>query len=420
MHAVLAEVEVAVAVELNDAAGHRLGVGAELVVVDRLRSRDEQDAPARVSQPPAEVGLVGVDEEVAVEPADLLRGLAPYQHGARLHPADLTHVASPALNRHALVAEDRGRQRPGNVRQAPRAGGRLSVAREQQRAGGRRAAVGSERVQQRARGAVAQLRVLVQQQAVAPLAPPSAAASRCPPCPRAARAQTGARRDDDRGPPRLSRRRRRCRARAPRVPLRPGACARSRPGSRAGTRARSCSPRSRTARSARRLLEDRERPGRQLVAARTRAPRGRARCGPSRAASSGLSRSHASFSARSLGVAGAHVQPGLVVLHELAHPAVHVHDGGPPRGERVEELVGGVGREHRHVLEERQAGARLAPPAAPRRPSSRGGSRRSAVPSARAARAACRRPSARSARPARAAPLPRAAVRSFASPIAPK
>ena len=74
-----------------------------------------------------------------------------------------------------------------------------------------------------------------------------------------------------------------------------------------------------------------------------------------RSASSGWSRSQAQLLRELARVARAHVQPGLVSLDQLAHPAVHVHDRRPPGGERVEQLVGRVGGEHGHVLEERQA-----------------------------------------------------------------
>jgi hypothetical protein len=144
-------------VELHDPAPHGGGVCAELVVVHGLRARHEQDAPAGVVQPPAEVGLVRVDEEVAVEPADLLGGRAPDQYGARLHPAHLAHLAALALHRHALVAEHRGRERPADVGQAPCAGAGLALAGVELSARRGRAGVRLERVEQGARGARAQL-----------------------------------------------------------------------------------------------------------------------------------------------------------------------------------------------------------------------------------------------------------------------
>src|SRR5512132_174803 len=55
---VLAEVAVAIAVVLDDPAlGARL-VGGHLVAVDSLGAWDEEDLPARVPEPLAEVGLV--------------------------------------------------------------------------------------------------------------------------------------------------------------------------------------------------------------------------------------------------------------------------------------------------------------------------------------------------------------------------
>src|SRR5918992_4060711 len=136
-HAVLPKVEVAVAVELHDPAAHGGGVGGELVVVDRARIRDEQDAPALVVQPLAEVRLVRVHEEVRIEPAHRLRRVPPHEHRARLHPTDLAHAAAPALHRVAVVQEDGGGERPPGVGEAPGAGGGLPLGREELRAGDR-------------------------------------------------------------------------------------------------------------------------------------------------------------------------------------------------------------------------------------------------------------------------------------------
>ena len=125
------------------------GVGRELVVVDRARTGHEEDLPAVICQPLAEVGLVGVDEEIVIQPADRLGRLAAHEHRARLHPAHLAHAASAALHRIAVLQEQRRRQRPARIGQPPRAGRRLARTREQLRAGGRGARVALERVEQR-------------------------------------------------------------------------------------------------------------------------------------------------------------------------------------------------------------------------------------------------------------------------------
>src|SRR5918999_690335 len=125
-HAVLPEVEVAVAVELHDPTAHGRFVRGELVVVHGASMGDEQDAPAGVVQPPAEVRLVRVDEEVGIEPANLLGGLAPHEHRARLHPAHLARRRAAALHRVAVVQEDRGGERPAGVGEPPGAGGGLA------------------------------------------------------------------------------------------------------------------------------------------------------------------------------------------------------------------------------------------------------------------------------------------------------
>src|ERR687898_375514 len=166
--AVLPEVEVAVAVELHYPPPHRGAVAAELVVVNRPGIHGEQDSPAGVAQALAEVRLVRVHEEVAVEPAHLLGRLAPHEHRARLHPAHLAHACAGALDRHALVHEDRRGERPLDVWKPPGARGGLTAAREELRARRGGARVGVKRVEQRPGRALAQLRVLVQQEAVVP------------------------------------------------------------------------------------------------------------------------------------------------------------------------------------------------------------------------------------------------------------
>ena len=66
--------------------------GRELLVVDRDGARHVQAAPAGVAQAPREVDLVGVDEEVGVQVADLRGGLAAHEQRRRLAPVDLARA----------------------------------------------------------------------------------------------------------------------------------------------------------------------------------------------------------------------------------------------------------------------------------------------------------------------------------------
>ena len=165
---VAAQVAVAPAVELHDPPAHGGGVGGELVVVDRPGAGGEEDPPAGVVQPLAEVGLVGVDEERGVEPVNSGRGLATHQHGAGLDPAHRPHRASPALHGVGPVEEEGSGQRPARVGEAPGARGGHAVSGQQLSPGHGRTGVGLERLHQRPRAPSLHLRVLVQQQAVAP------------------------------------------------------------------------------------------------------------------------------------------------------------------------------------------------------------------------------------------------------------
>src|SRR5436305_10466529 len=112
----LAQIEVAPAVELHDPPPHRHGIGGELVVVYRLGGWHVEDPPAGVAQSLAEVGLVGVDEEARIQEAHLLRRLPPYEHRARLGPADLAHPIAAALDGVMALQSDRGGQRPAESR----------------------------------------------------------------------------------------------------------------------------------------------------------------------------------------------------------------------------------------------------------------------------------------------------------------
>ena len=140
-----------------------------------------------LGQPLAEVALVVVDEEVGVEVADLGRGLAAHQQGARLGPVDPPGRLAPALHGEQAVQEERPGQRRADAGEAPGAGDRRARGVEQlgARRPGRRVAL--ERREQRRRRARPQLGVLVEQQAEAPARLARAGSSRWPPCPSAAR-----------------------------------------------------------------------------------------------------------------------------------------------------------------------------------------------------------------------------------------
>jgi hypothetical protein len=114
-----------------------------------------EDAPARVAEPLAEVGLVRIDEEVRVEITDVARGLAPDQHRCRLHPADLARAVAAALSDHEPVQEERRRDCGAQSGQPPRAGLRTPGGIEQQRSSGRRLRVRPQGADQRSDRAVA-------------------------------------------------------------------------------------------------------------------------------------------------------------------------------------------------------------------------------------------------------------------------
>ena len=242
---VLAHVEVAVAVEFDDAGEAGGEVSRELVVVDRLGPGDEELVPAGVGEALGEVALVVVDEELGVEIVDRRRRLAPNQERARLRPVDPAGRRPLALHGQPAVEEEGADERGADPGEAPGAGVGSAVGAEQLR--GRRGGlrVGVERGDQRRRRPRAQLGVLVQQQAVVCPAPASAGSSRSPPCRCVCRARSGGSRRRGRAPPRPSRRPRRCRGRGSRARLRPGGCARSRRGRRAAARGLRCSRRSR-------------------------------------------------------------------------------------------------------------------------------------------------------------------------------
>ena len=163
---VLTDVEVAVAVELDDAPLARRRVGRELLVVDGRGRGDVEDPPAGVVQPLLEVGFVRVDEEAGVEVADLLGGGAAHEHRARLDPAHRSRVSAAALHGERPVQEECPGQSGRDAGEPPRARLRLAAGAQQLGARDRRLRIAIERVEERRGRARAQLRVLVEQQAV--------------------------------------------------------------------------------------------------------------------------------------------------------------------------------------------------------------------------------------------------------------
>src|SRR6185312_17286649 len=113
----------------------RRAAGGELLVVDRARARDVEAAPARVAQPPREVDLVGVDEEVRIEPAHLLRGAAAHEQRRGLAPVDAARAGAATLHGQRAVQLERAGNRARRTGEAPRARLRRAVGKEQLRAG---------------------------------------------------------------------------------------------------------------------------------------------------------------------------------------------------------------------------------------------------------------------------------------------
>ncbi len=229
----LAEVEVAVAVELDGAAlGARRGRSPSGRGGPRGRRGRRAMRPAGVGEAAAEVGLVRVDEEGGVEEADLLGGGPADQHRARLHPIHLAGALASALHRQPPVREDSSRQAPSPGPESARRRDGLALrrsaaaprrrpppaptpprpaARRRRRPGAPSPRSGAGRTRR---------------------APPAAGGSRLPPCPRGGRARSGGSRGPARAPHRPSRRPRRCPAPAPRARFPRARCARSPPGRR--------------------------------------------------------------------------------------------------------------------------------------------------------------------------------------------
>ena len=132
---VLAHVEVAVAVELDDAA-----LAAERSVAScswwtACARGHVQERPAGVAQALLEVGLVGVDEERGVELADLLGRLAAHEHRAPTAPS------RPRASRARRSGDERAveEERPGRAPwPRPAAARRTAAGGRRERAAARR------------------------------------------------------------------------------------------------------------------------------------------------------------------------------------------------------------------------------------------------------------------------------------------
>ena len=157
-------------------------------MVDRAGGGDVEDRPAGVAQPRAEVGLVGVDEEVGVEVADLFGGRAADQHRAGLDPADLVGFLAAGLGDQAPVQEEGRGERGAPAGEPPGARGGAAVGVQELRSGRRRTRFGVQRVDQRLRCIPGSARRPRSAAARTRRAPRAAGASRWRPCPRGARA----------------------------------------------------------------------------------------------------------------------------------------------------------------------------------------------------------------------------------------
>ena len=248
---VLAHVEVAVAVEFDDRGGRPAARSVESWSWwTASAAGTKRVVPAGVGEPLGEVALVVVDEEVGVEVADLLGGrLAADQQRARLRPVDPPGRAAPALHGEQAVQEERAGERGADAGEAPGAGQRARPSESSSCAPAAAAArVGLERREQRRAPRPAAARSPRSAAGSSRPAPRAAGSSRSPPCRSAARSAIR-RMSPPQRPHRVGR------AVVGGVvededlalDARPGGCARSPRGRRAGTRGRSCSRRSRRA-----------------------------------------------------------------------------------------------------------------------------------------------------------------------------
>ena len=153
--------------ELDHATpGTRRAVRGQLLAVDGTGGARVEDPPAGVAHPLLEVDLLRVHEEVRIQIADLLGRPASHEHRAGLDPADLPRCAVPervaALGDEPTVQEQGLGERRARAGKPPRAGDRVAVGVEELGPGDGRFGVGAQRLQQRCRGALEDLGVLVE------------------------------------------------------------------------------------------------------------------------------------------------------------------------------------------------------------------------------------------------------------------
>ena len=110
-------------------------------MVDRLRAWHVERLPAFIGEPLAEVNLVGVDEELRVEPTNLAAGFAAHQQRRALGPVNRLRYLAAALNGCPVMDEERRGQRCQRPRESPCAGLGVTVGVEQLGACGGRCGV---------------------------------------------------------------------------------------------------------------------------------------------------------------------------------------------------------------------------------------------------------------------------------------
>ena len=141
-------------------------IGRELLVVHDPSAGHVEDSPARVVKALAEVGLVGVDEELGVQVADRGGRLPRRTSSAADCTQPTARVSLPrALRDEEAVQEEGAGDRRPEAGQPPGAGLGRAGRIEQPRSGGRGSAVGAKRLDERLRRPREQLGVLVEQQA---------------------------------------------------------------------------------------------------------------------------------------------------------------------------------------------------------------------------------------------------------------
>src|SRR5579875_3529760 len=162
-----ADVEVAVAAQFNDPPPG-VGVGGELLVVDRPGGRDVEVVVAGGGEPLGEVDLVRVDEEPLVQVADPGCGRPADKQGRGLAPVDPAGPAPLALHDQQVGKAKGGKEGGERGGEPPGAGDGAAVRRKQLGAGRGRPRIGPQRLEQRLACPRQQLGVLVEQQAELP------------------------------------------------------------------------------------------------------------------------------------------------------------------------------------------------------------------------------------------------------------